>query len=69
MKLNDPGTQINPKVEKRSFKGKEYWVAQVDYEKEVETIVGIFISIRSLMPWKFISFIMRNQKTMESTFY
>lgn len=35
MKLNDPGTQINPKVEKRSFKGKEYWVAQVDYEKEV----------------------------------
>ena len=35
MKLKDPGTLINPKVEKRSFKGKEYWVAQVKYEKEV----------------------------------
>ena len=35
MKLKDPGTLINPKVEKRSFKGKDYWVAQVNYEKEV----------------------------------
>ena len=35
MKLKDPGTLINPKVEKRSFKGKGYWVAQVKYEKEV----------------------------------
>lgn len=35
MKLKDPGTLINPIVEKRSFKGKDYWVAQVKYEKEV----------------------------------
>ena len=35
MKLKDPGTIINPELEKRSFKGKEYWVAQVNYEKEV----------------------------------
>lgn len=35
MKLKDPGTLINSKVEKRSFKGKDYWVAQVNYEKEV----------------------------------
>tara|TARA_B110000977_G_scaffold28225_1_gene36061 strand:+ start:3066 stop:3548 length:483 start_codon:yes stop_codon:yes gene_type:complete len=28
MKLKDPGTLINPKVEKRSFKGKDYWVAK-----------------------------------------
>jgi len=35
MKLKDPGALINPKVEKRSFKGKDYWVAQVNYEKEV----------------------------------
>ena len=35
MKLKDPGTLINPKVEKRSFKGKDYWVAQVNYEKGV----------------------------------
>ena len=35
MKLKDPGTLINPMIEKRSFKGKDYWVAQVKYEKEV----------------------------------
>lgn len=35
MKLKDPGTLIDPTVEKRLFKGKEYWVAKVKYEKEV----------------------------------
>ena len=35
MKLKDPGTLINPMIEKRSFKGKKYWVAKVKYEKEV----------------------------------
>jgi len=35
MKLKDPGTLINPKIEKRSFKGKKYLVAQVNYKKEV----------------------------------
>ena len=35
MKLKDPGTLINPKIEKRSFRGKEYLVAQVNYKKEV----------------------------------
>ena len=35
MKLKDPGTLINPKVEKKIFKGKAYWVVQVNYKKEV----------------------------------
>jgi len=35
MKLRDPGTRISPKVEKRSFHGKEYWVLEVRYEPEV----------------------------------
>lgn len=35
MKLKDLGTLINPKVEKKFFKGKEYLVLQVKYEEEV----------------------------------
>lgn len=35
MKLKDPGTLVHPKVETRRFKGKEYLVLRVDYEKEV----------------------------------
>ena len=35
MKLKDPGTLLHPKVEKRSFKGKEYLVLRVDYDKAV----------------------------------
>ena len=35
MKLKDKGTQIDPKVEKRTFKGKEYWVLRVTYAQEV----------------------------------
>ncbi|WP_405385066.1 DUF6503 family protein [Maribacter sp. LLG6340-A2] len=35
MKLKDPGTRIDPKVVKQTFKGKEYLVLKVNYEKEV----------------------------------
>ncbi|SDQ17759.1 DUF6503 family protein [Flagellimonas zhangzhouensis] len=37
MKLNDPGTQLNPKVQKKTFKGKEYLVLNVTYDAEVGT--------------------------------
>ncbi|GLU43051.1 DUF6503 family protein [Allomuricauda sp. NBRC 101325] len=37
MKLNDPGTHLNPKVQKKSFKGKEYLVLNVNYDVEVGT--------------------------------
>lgn len=35
MKLKDPGTLIENKVTKKSFKGKEYLVLKVGYKKEV----------------------------------
>lgn len=35
MKLKDPGTLIANKVTKKSFKGKEYLILKVGYEKEV----------------------------------
>lgn len=35
MKLKDPGTIIDPKVDKKSFKGKEYLVIKASYDKEV----------------------------------
>ena len=35
MKLKDPGTIIDPKVQKKIFKGKEYLVLKAGYEKEV----------------------------------
>jgi hypothetical protein len=35
MKLKDPGTIIDPKTQKKTFKGKEYLVLRVTYEKEV----------------------------------
>tara|TARA_R110000765_G_scaffold164154_1_gene269257 strand:+ start:3192 stop:3899 length:708 start_codon:yes stop_codon:yes gene_type:complete len=35
MKLKDPGTIIDPKVQKKTFKGKEYLVLKAGYEKEV----------------------------------
>ncbi|NER19037.1 DUF6503 family protein [Spongiivirga citrea] len=37
MKLKDPGTIIDPKVEKREFKGKEYLVLRATYDKNVGT--------------------------------
>ena len=35
MKLKDEGTNIDPKVEKKIFKGKEYLVLKVTYDQEV----------------------------------
>lgn len=35
MKLKDPGTIIDPKIQKKTFKGKEYLVLKATYEKEV----------------------------------
>lgn len=35
MKLKDPGTIIDPKTQKKTFKGKEYIVLKATYEKEV----------------------------------
>ncbi|WP_339653036.1 DUF6503 family protein [uncultured Maribacter sp.] len=35
MKLKDPGTIIDPIVQKKTFKGKEYLVLKAGYEKEV----------------------------------
>ncbi|RRQ50809.1 hypothetical protein DZC72_04505 [Maribacter algicola] len=35
MKLKDPGTILDPKVGKKSFKGKEYLVLKVKYDEKV----------------------------------
>lgn len=35
MKLKDPGTIVAPKIQKKTFKGKEYLVLKATYEKEV----------------------------------
>lgn len=35
MKLEDPGTIIDPKTQRKTFKGKEYLVLKVTYDKEV----------------------------------
>ncbi len=35
MKLRDPGTHLDPKVEKKKFHGKDYWVLEVRYDPEV----------------------------------
>jgi len=35
MKLKNPGTLIDPKVNERWIEGKPYWVLKVNYEKEV----------------------------------
>lgn len=37
MKLNDPGTQLNPIVQKKTFKDKEYLVLNVTYDAKVGT--------------------------------
>ena len=38
MKLKDPGTIIDDKVIKKTFKGKEYLVLKATYEKEVGNV-------------------------------
>lgn len=42
MKLKDPGTIIDSKTEKKTFKGKEYIVLKATYEKEVGEDVWYF---------------------------
>tara|TARA_R110002051_G_scaffold180913_3_gene250358 strand:+ start:12728 stop:13453 length:726 start_codon:yes stop_codon:yes gene_type:complete len=42
MKLKDPGTIIGSKVQKKTFKGKEYLVLKAGYEKEVGTDTWYF---------------------------
>lgn len=42
MKLKDPGTIIDSKVQKKNFKGKEYLVLKAGYEKEVGTDTWYF---------------------------
>lgn len=42
MKLKDPGTIIDSKTQKRTFKGKEYLVLKATYEKEVGEDIWYF---------------------------
>ncbi|NKI31000.1 DUF6503 family protein [Croceivirga thetidis] len=42
MKLKDPGTVLDEKVEKRTFKGKEYLVLKATYEAEVGEDIWYF---------------------------
>nr|WP_297787383.1 DUF6503 family protein [uncultured Allomuricauda sp.] len=42
MKLNDPGTHLDPKVQQKTFKGKTYAVLKVDYDAEVGTDTWYF---------------------------
>lgn len=42
MKLKDPGTILDDKVQKKTFKGKEYLVLKVTYEKGVGSDVWYF---------------------------
>ena len=42
MKLKDPGTIIDSKTEKKTFKGKEYIVLKATYEKEVGEDIWYF---------------------------
>lgn len=42
MKLQDPGTIIDPKTQKKKFKGKEYLVLKATYEKEVGDDIWYF---------------------------
>lgn len=42
MKLKDPGTNIDPTVTKTTFKGKEYLVLRVAYDKEVGSDIWQF---------------------------
>lgn len=42
MKLKDPGTIIQPKTEKKTFKGKEYLILKATYEKEVGEDIWYF---------------------------
>ncbi|MCB0398282.1 MAG: hypothetical protein KDD26_01425 [Winogradskyella sp.] len=42
MKLKDSGTNLDKTVEKKSFKGKDYWVLKVTYDETVGSDVWYF---------------------------
>lgn len=42
MKLKDSGANLHPVVEKKTFKGKSYWVLKVTYDAEVGNDVWYF---------------------------
>ncbi|WP_422858389.1 DUF6503 family protein [Flagellimonas sp. S174] len=42
MKLKDPGTNLDPKVERKIFKGKEYLVLKVNYDEGVGDDIWYF---------------------------
>jgi len=42
MKLKDPGTHIDPVVQKKTFKGKEYLVLKVTYDEAVGSDIWQF---------------------------
>lgn len=42
MKLRDPGTQIDPQVTRKTFKGKEYLVLKATYDPEVGEDIWYF---------------------------
>ena len=42
MKLKDPGTHIDPVVQKKTFKGKEYLVIRASYDQEVGSDIWQF---------------------------
>ncbi|WP_299763903.1 DUF6503 family protein [uncultured Dokdonia sp.] len=42
MKLKDPGTHIDPVVQKKTFKGKEYLVLRATYDQEVGSDIWQF---------------------------
>jgi hypothetical protein len=42
MKLNDPGTNIHEKVERKNFKGKEYLMLKATYDKNIGSDIWYF---------------------------
>lgn len=42
MKLKDPGTHIDPTIQKKTFKGKDYLVLRVTYDQEVGSDIWQF---------------------------
>jgi len=73
MKLKDHGTHIQEKVERKTFKGKDYLVLKVMYDEAVGSDVWYFYFNQKPMSWKFISFFtlirILKKKQMGSIFY
>jgi hypothetical protein len=68
MKLKDKGTIIHQKVEKRSFKGKDYLVLKASYQKDVGKDTWFFTLTQKPMLWKCINFL-KTLKIVGNTFY